>query len=345
MKKTYYLLFAILLFTISSCKQDFDITSKYKEVTIVYALLNAKETTHYVRIQKGYLIDGNALTAAGVKDSIYYPNILSVKLTPYLNGSISGAGFTLTRVNGNDLGLPKETGIFASDSNILYRFTGNLDQNKTYKLEITNNESGQLIYSEIALVKDFQINSPAKAAKLNLQNTSPAKIVFAPAENAGIYDLKVRFYYREYNQADNALLKDTFAEILLFQSQMVDYSTTNIVTELSATAVLGFLSNHLEHSDAVYREFNVQKGIQVIASAGGTALASYINSQLAQGGLASNEALPPYTNIHGAQGLFSSRYIKQVDSVLLSDRGLDSLACSELARGLRFKDHLGQICN
>src|SRR5690349_20621550 len=104
MKKTCYSLFAILLFTISSCRQDFDITSKYKEVTIVYALLNAKETTHYVRIQKGYLIDGNALTAAGVKDSIYYPNILTVKLTPYFNGSVNGSPFTLTRVNGPDLG-------------------------------------------------------------------------------------------------------------------------------------------------------------------------------------------------------------------------------------------------
>jgi hypothetical protein len=117
------------------------------------------------------------------------------------------------------------------------------------------------------------------------------------------------------------------------------------VADLSASTLIGFLSNNLEHSTAVYREFNVQKGIQVIVSAGGTQLANYITSQMAQGGLASNEALPLYTNIDGGQGLFSSRYVKQVDSVLLSDRGLDSLACSELGRGLRFKNHSGLICN
>jgi hypothetical protein len=154
-------LITVLLFTISGCKQDFDITSDYKEVTVVYGLLNARETTHYIRIQKGYLIEGNASVAAGISDSIYYPaNVISAKIIPYLNGSASGSEINLTRVNGNDIGLPKETGAFASDSNILYRFTGTLDPNKTYKLTITNNESGEVIYSETALVKDFEINKP-----------------------------------------------------------------------------------------------------------------------------------------------------------------------------------------
>jgi hypothetical protein len=335
----------VLLLAMGGCKQDFDNTSKYKEVTVVYGLLNKDSTTHYIRIQKGYLIDGNAEVAAGIYDSIYYRNVLAVKMTPYLNGVQSGSPFTLTRVNGNDVGLPKESGTFASDSNILYRFTGTLNQDKSYKLEITNNESGALIHSETTLVKDFQINTPGKGVKLNLQSTSPAKVVFSPAENAGIYDLTVRFYYKEFSQADNSLLKDTFADIVLFRSLMVDYSTNNIVSELSANAVLGFLSSHLEHNNAVYREFNVQKGMRVIISAGGTELAKYLTSAIAQGGLASNEALPVYTDIQGGQGLFSSRYIKQVDSVLLSDRGLDSLACSDLAQGLRFKNHSGQICN
>src|SRR5205085_1011044 len=130
-----------------------------------------------------------------ISDSIYYPNILAVKLTPYLNGAASGSPFTLSRVNGNDIGRPKEQGTFASDSNILYRFTGTLDENKTYKLQITNNESGTLIYSETALVHDFEVSTPRKVYtltdKISLQNNSPAKIVFAPAMNAGIYDLKV----------------------------------------------------------------------------------------------------------------------------------------------------------
>ncbi len=359
MKRLLHLPFAsrcllLALVFISGCKQDFDITANYKEVPVVYGLLNWKETTHYIRIQKGYLIDGNANVAAGISDSIYYPDVLTVQLIPYstLNGNQSGAIFTLSRVNGNDIGLPKESGIFASDSNILYTFNGTIDPNKRYALKVTNNSNSYIFKTQkvnnvegIPFVKDFQINTPSKAAKLPLQNNSPAKIVFVPAENAGIYDLKIRFYYREYNQSDNALLKDTFAEILLLKSYMADYSSNNIVGELSATNVIGYLSSHLEHSNSIYREFNEQKGIQVIVAAGGSELTTYLNSQAAQGGLASNEALPPYTNIEGGQGLLSSRYYKQVDSVLLSDRGLDSLACGPLSSGLRFKNRNGLICN
>ncbi|MBK7150108.1 MAG: hypothetical protein IPH78_15250 [Bacteroidetes bacterium] len=58
---------------VSGCKQDFDITSPYKEITVVYALLNAKETTHYVRIQKGYQIEGDAYAGAAVGDSFTTP--------------------------------------------------------------------------------------------------------------------------------------------------------------------------------------------------------------------------------------------------------------------------------
>src|SRR5688500_1282174 len=135
----YYSLFAILLFTFNSCKQDFDITAEYKEMPVVYGLLNWQENTHYIRIQKGYLIEGDASLAAGIPDSIYYPDILTVKLKTLPNG----ATYSLNRVDGNNMGLPKDSGIFATTPNILYTFNGNLDPTKTYRLEITNNETGK----------------------------------------------------------------------------------------------------------------------------------------------------------------------------------------------------------
>jgi hypothetical protein len=62
-------------------------------------------------------------------------------------------------------------------------------------------------------------------------------------------------------------------------------------------------------------------------------------------GLATNEALPPYTNLDWClRSIFSSRYYKTIDSVLLSNDGLDTLACSPLTAGLRFKGSFGQIC-
>jgi hypothetical protein len=358
MKGTYALLTILIITLFSGCKQDFDITANYKEIPVVYGLLNQQDNKHYIRIQKGYLIDGNAVVAAGISDSIYYPDVLTVKLVPYSNSNNAqiGSVITLTRVDGNDpsVNLPKDDSIFANAPNWLYTFTGTLDPAKNYQLTVTNTSNNFSFKNVkdpddqspgIRLVKDFTVSTPSKGAKINLQNNNSSRVVWQSAENAYLYDLTVRFYYKEYASADNALLKDTFIDIPFFKSYAFDY-TGGVVTpyEITSNVVLGYLASHLTANDAIYREFNITKGMQFKFAAGGKELNKFMNSRAAQGGLSSNEALPPYTNIDNGQGLLSSRYFKQVDSVMLSLGGMDSLACSDISRKLRFKNQNGQIC-
>ncbi len=344
MKLFRIFLLSVILFT-GGCKQDFDITAPYKEIPVVYALLNAKETTHYVRIQKGYLIDGDAYAGAAAGDSIYYTDSLKVQLKTLPNGTV----FNLTKVDGNVVGLPKEVGDFATNPNMLYRFNGNLDETKSYRLEITNTVTGKLITAEVALVRDFTTVVPFTAQKLSLKTVNPPNIVYYSAQNAGVYDLKINFPYLEYDANTNAVLKDTFVEFYFYKSKFVDdiQGGNNIINEFNGAIVMNNLRNGIPNANdaGVYRRFNVAKGMTFTIYAGGEELAKYINSQIAQGGgIASNEALPPYTNLNGAYGIFSSRYFKTIDSVLLSNDGLDTLACSPLTAGLRFKGSFGQIC-
>ncbi|MBK8660126.1 MAG: DUF4249 family protein [Bacteroidetes bacterium] len=338
------ILFVFTLSLVSGCKQDFDITSPYKEITVVYALLNAKETTHYVRIQKGYQIEGDANAGAAVGDSIYYTDSLKVQVKTLPNGPV----FNLTKVDGNNISLPKDLGFFATNPNTLYRFNGNLDESKRYRLEITNTASGKLITAELDLVRDFTTVVPFSAQKLSLRTVSPSNIIFYSAQNAAVYDLKITFPYLEYDAASDALLKDSFVEFYFYKSKFVDdiQGGNNIIDEFNGAIVLNNLRNALEARSDRYRTFNVSKGMKFTIYAGGVEMANYINSQIAQGsGLASNEALPPYTNLANAYGIFSSRYFKTIDSVLLSNDGLDTLACSPLMTGLRFKGSFGQICD
>lgn len=347
MKFSYILMVACLLVLSTGCKQDFDVTADYKEVPVVYGLLNYTENVHYLRIQKGYLVDGNALLAAGVPDSIYYSDDLTVKLQPLVNGTANGSPYILKKVDGDTLNppLPKDSGVFAQSPNILYRFTGFLDPAKKYRLEINNPASGKSITSETALVRDFEIVVPTKASKLNLGTTNPTKLVFANAENAGVYDLTVRFHYKEYNQSDNSLIGSKYVDIKLFQSLGIDFvDGNNVITDLSGEQIFRTLANNITANANVYREFDITKGMVFTYAAGGTDLARYLNAQAAQSGLVSNEALPVFTNISDGVGLFSSRYIKSVDSVLISNNGLDSLACNPISQPLRFKNHNGVLC-
>ena len=69
--KTLRFLFMLSLpvFFLEACEEDFDITASYKDVTVVYGLLDLGDDTTYLRINKAFLGDGNALLMAQVEDS------------------------------------------------------------------------------------------------------------------------------------------------------------------------------------------------------------------------------------------------------------------------------------
>ena len=113
MKKAFLLLSAVVF--INSCKTDFDTIAPYKEVMVVYGLLNPNETTQYIRISKAYLGEGNALVMAQQGDSINYADVLTVTMDRVLNGNTISST-TLTRDT-----ILTDDGIF-SPSAIVYAY-------------------------------------------------------------------------------------------------------------------------------------------------------------------------------------------------------------------------------
>ena len=70
-----------------SCSTDFDTTADYKEVMVVYGLLNQYDSVQYIKVNKAFLGDGNALIMAENSDSINYGDILDVTLEKIDNGT------------------------------------------------------------------------------------------------------------------------------------------------------------------------------------------------------------------------------------------------------------------
>lgn len=352
MKLIYAFVCALIITSFAGCKQDFDITADYQEIPVVYGLLNQQDAVHYIRIQKGFLIDGDARLATGVTDSVYYPDVLTVSLVGYNAQGAKVDSFTLERVDGNTIpGLEKDSGAFANSPAWLYRRTQPLLDSRTYKLVVTNNSNGYTFKSKtvdnknIKLIQDFQVNFPYYGARMNLLNSNAQNINWNDAENAAIYDVTIRFFYTEYRASDNSFYKNDSIDVPYLRSFAPDLtSTANNSIEFTADAFLTYLAAHITSDIEVVREFNVNKGMQFRFACGGNELYKFIDAQRAQGGLSANEALSPYTNIDGGVGLLSSRYFKQVDSVLLSPLGLDTLACSAISRGLHFKKSNGVIC-
>ena len=117
----FYLLSAfVLLF--SSCKNDFDVIDDYKETTIVYSLLNFKDTSQYIRIQKAFLGEGNAYLMAQQSDSIY-PDTSDfiVTLQKINNGTAIDSFIRFSPVTG----IQKEEGLFTNFPHVVYKSIDN----------------------------------------------------------------------------------------------------------------------------------------------------------------------------------------------------------------------------
>jgi hypothetical protein len=330
----------ILSLLFGGCKQELNLGGKYAETPVIYGLLNISNNTNYVRIEKGYLLQGNAYIAAGIADSIYYPNVLYVTLTDLNSGQV----FQLSRIDGNTVGLPKDSGLFASAPNWLYQVNGNLNSTDPYLFYDSNTTSGVVARAQLQLVGNFQVFTPTTGVHITLQNSNmnPYFVAWSSAPNGGLYDLTVQFFYEELQNNTGIVTLDTSIDIPILRS--VTASSPQITQAFTQDALISYLNTNLPNNPNIVRNF---VKMNFLFAAGGAELASFFSSQQAQnGGITSSNVLPPYTNITGGVGLLSSRIYQEVDSVLLSPEGLDSLACSSTSASyLRFKNSAGQICD
>ncbi|MGL4597218.1 MAG: hypothetical protein ACRCYO_06810, partial [Bacteroidia bacterium] len=116
MRKLFFVLLLGTSFLASSCKNELDVLDEYREIMVSYGLLNPSDTTHYLRINKGFLGAGNALEMAANPDSTTYPaGTLDVSVEQWRNGVLVQ---TINMVPDNT--IPRDSGLFAFPDQILY---------------------------------------------------------------------------------------------------------------------------------------------------------------------------------------------------------------------------------
>ena len=203
MKKrtVFYAVLLAICATFIACSKDFESNAPYKDVTIVYGILNSDDDTHYIKIYKGFLTTGDAYNVAQEYDSLYYFDKIKVEVEEYVNNTKTNT-FTLDTTTS----IPREAGDFASPKQLLYTFTYPLRDDAMYLLRITNKETGREVTAQTLLVRSFRINSP-NVTQLDIRNATPNNpIKFSDAGNAAAYDVYQYFYYIE---RDKTTLQET----------------------------------------------------------------------------------------------------------------------------------------
>ncbi len=318
MKKiTFLFLLSSILF--SSCETDFTVNADWKEVTVVYGLLDQSQEKQYIRINKAFLGNENAYVMASVADSINYnPNNLEVKIE-----KLSASGNVLATKILTDTIMFKEDGLFSVEENIIYVFdTDNfLNEEKEYKLTITNKISGNIISSQTKLIHNLSLMSAFNnsAYKMGFYSQtgdfSNTTIEWTHSKNAAIYQMTLFVSYTEYGA-------DTIVKTVQKVYPIIEYDgNPNMSQQITGEEFFNLLAYNIPSSTTVNRRIN---NLDVLFSVGTADLNTYINLNEPPTGIVQERDL--FTNIDGGIGLFTARYNKMQENIFLTTTTKEAIA-------------------
>lgn len=330
MKKLLSIALSLLL--VYGCSNEFELTENWKDVTVVYGLLNTTDSIQYIRIEKAFLDKTtNALVLAQEADSLYY-NSLNVELEEIVSGS-TGSIISLTRVDANLEGFQREDGIFATSPNYVYKTAEPINSNARYRLLINKNDGDQ-VTAETAIVPDFTITAPLESItdlsfRINNDNTV-TRFRWTLEPNSKFFEFGIRIHYKEALVSDPTNFTTKSIKWMIDDNLVPEQNASLVRVEIPSVKFHAFLASSLE--EGYVREF-ISMDMEI--GAGASDLLEYINRGLTNAGVTGADAIPVYTNVLGSEenaglGILSSRIFKTRTGF-----GIDGITLDSLKEGYR----------
>ena len=159
MKKSHFLLLSLLILSIVSCDNEFNVNDDWQDVTVVYSLLDPSADTNWVRVQRGYLGDAPPSVSYDRPDSLYYDSLV-VYLKAFDGQSQLKDSIYLYKDESREL----EPGTYTTAGYRLYRTSAPLDMDYTYQLNVKKtNAKFTDAKATTELVGPFKLRIPVPA--------------------------------------------------------------------------------------------------------------------------------------------------------------------------------------
>jgi hypothetical protein len=330
--------------SLASCSTDLDITAPYKENTVVYGLLNMRDTVHLVKINKAFLGDGSAFTYAQIPDSNEYRNedITRALVFRRTNGQrVDSFPLRDTIVTG------REPGVFYSPDQRIYYFRErntynlpqsaipvNLEQNSEYELEL--DVRGRRITASAPIVNDFSIFSTVQspAVEVNLVSLVTGygtyEVRWTSGRDGKRYTVYYRFNYTEVRGADS--LKKSVTQLVGSRVTANSQNPEQMSVIIDGQLFYSTLGNVIPNDPAVSKR--IFTGLDFLISVANDEFHTFLTLSEPVTGIV--EDRPTYTNVNNALGIFGSRYTKDVIGKKLNPASLNELINGPYTATLRF---------
>ena len=309
MKKIFYpLLLISSIIILNRCSTDFDIYAEYKDVTIVYGILDISDDTTWVKLTKAYTGPGNALLIAKNPDSSNYPYKLDVSLvgkegnnvlSPIVFDTITIHNKAVTETIINEDGDTIILNPFYAPDQLLYYAAEPLNKNADYTLLI--NKTDKQLSASTSIVDEFNVSKPVN--RISFSTTTDGSIEWKSTKNGKRYEVSLRFNYQEYAPG----YSDTLNKSVEWFLGVVNSKTTDggegLEKTYSGPGFYTLLESKLEPIPNVQRWAG---NVDITIACGSQVLATYLDINSAGGSLL--EEVPVYSNIDGGTGVFASRH-------------------------------------
>lgn len=326
MKKYLLELLSVLLatFLLFSCSKDFDSNAPYADVTIVYGVLDADQSTNYIKIYRGFLTEGDAYQAATIYDSLYYFDKIKVELEEYEGNRLTNKWELDTTTQ-----FPREDGDFTTKQ-LLYVVPQPLRESATYTLVITNKETGREVKATTNIVGDFEVDQHM-GHLLNMIINNRVRFSFTLPDNGASYQVYQVFHYIERNKSTGIEVRKNFRRQLISGN-----ITTNENVQYVPSTLYAAIASNVEEDPSVDRYITVDSCIQFEIWAVNEDMKNYVIANSTTGSVVTNRL--SYTNVEcedgRTAGIFASR------RYATSWHGMNSDSQAELKSGST-TGHLG----
>ncbi len=323
----FSLLFSPILL---SCNKDFDVNAQWKDITVVYSLLDQNEDTTFIKITKAYLGPGDAMQFAKIPDSSNYPDELDVRLEEW-DGTTLKHTFTCDTVTIHN----KQAGdsIFYYPDQLMYFTLASLNENFQYKLNILNKKTGKEIKAETYLVHYFQIEKPLPYFKIDFKPGLNNEVKWITAKTGRRYQLDIRFHYLETLKADTSQKTNKFVDWIVFNDikSLDTLGGQEVSYYYPGDGFYNCLGNKIPVNPDVIR---AARYVDFIFSVAADDLNTYM--EVTEPSYTIVQERPSFSNITNGIGLFSSRFNNVMDSIRLNENTLYELTVNEKTKYLGF---------
>ena len=355
-RKTLLVLSLIALFT--SCDNDLKIIADWKAVPAVYGILNAQDSVHYIKLNKAFLGQGDVMMMAQEFDSLHFSvDQVGIRLlekeesdVPSQNGANWQTRNTYELEPTNEFVRPE--GVFSSPTQTIYKTTAPLNKDFYYALEVYRKSNDTIIAQTDGLIPILSplsvINPNTYSPLVILPNSYVPKVEWRSVSGGKMYELSMRFNYMEFpiSGASDTLFKSieiNYPSIFSIDTDGGD----NMSYPLSYDQFLGFIAANIPDDPLVRRlvvgfdSSPIGTGVSIkhacldfSLSAAGEDLATYLLLNENSNSLVLDR--PEYSNIENGVGILSSRTVKSVNGVKITNQTNDEIAKSEVTKHLNF---------